>query len=369
MKLHFFTTYYPPFLTQFYSSHPNFNYLSFAEMQQLLLNQHFADTGAAFHFSKAAGNEAFITIANCEALQKKWAQENDFVFSDSNWAYEIALAQIKFFKPEVFFIESIFEYYGAFIAAAKQYCKRIAAWISTPYNNSLNLANIDLILSSTPTFVEGFRKQGIASEYLLPAFDARVLQHLDANAKKDIPFSFIGGWSHVHVIRKKIISQLAATTPIQIWGYGFKQTFSKRSLSYYKDLLFPENKVVLKAYKGEAWGLDMYKILNRSLITFNIHESLLQGRVGNMRMFEATGAGTLLLNDMGTNLAELFVPDKEIVVYNSVDEAIEKMNYLLAHPEKAIEIGKNAQLRTLKDYNYEIYIAQLTAYFTKIGKQ
>lgn len=369
MKVHFFTTYYPPFLEQFYTSHPNYKNLSYAALQETLLEQHFADTGAAYHFCKAAGNEAFITIANCEALQKKWAEENHIPYNENNWAYEIALEQIKKQKPEMFFIESIFEYYGAFLAAAKPHCKKIAAWISTPYDSNLNLSNIDLILSSTPAFVEGFKKQGIAAEYLLPAFDARVLKHLNAHAKKDIPFSFIGGWSHVHVIRKKIMQQMAASTPIQIWGYGYKQNYSKHSLAYYKNLLFPENSVVLKAYKGEAWGLEMYKILNRSLVTFNIHEALLQGRVGNMRMFEASGAGALLLNDNGSNLAELFVPDKEIVVYNSVEEAIEKLNYLLAHPEKAIEMGKNAQERTLKNYNYEIYIARLMEFFAKILKQ
>ena len=109
----------------------------------------------------------------------------------------------------------------------------------------------------------------------------------------------------------------------------------------------------------------MFEIFARSIVTFNIHESLLKGYVGNMRMFEATGIGTCLLNDNGTNLPLLFTEGKEIVIYNSIEDAIEKANYYIAHPEVAAEIGKNAQQRTIKDYNYDIYIQQLLAYLKK----
>ncbi|MBK7817269.1 MAG: glycosyltransferase family 1 protein [Sphingobacteriaceae bacterium] len=117
---------------------------------------------------------------------------------------------------------------------------------------------------------------------------------------------------------------------------------------------------------GEAWGLDMYDIIQRSTCTFNIHESLLKGYVGNMRMFEATGVGTMVLNDEGTNLSELFVPGKEIETYKTIEEAIEKANYYMRNPEKAIEIGKNAQSRTVKDHNYDVYVKKM---FMSIKKQ
>jgi spore maturation protein CgeB len=79
-------------------------------------------------------------------------------------------------------------------------------------------------------------------------------------------------------------------------------------------------------------------------------------------MFEATGVGTMIMNDNGSNLAEIFIPGKEIEVYNSIEEAIEKTNYYLQNPGKAIEIGENAQRRTIKEYNYDVFVSQLTHY-------
>ena len=368
MKLLFFTTYYPPFLSNFYSANPNLDAWSYSEMQERLLSLYFADTGAAAHFSKEAGADVFLIIANCESLQKKWAIENEIDFTEKDWAATIALAQIKYYCPDVLFIESIFEYYGNFLKLAKPFCKLLVAWISTPFHASLKFNDIDLILSSTPDFVSTFRAQGISSEYLLPAFDTRIVKLLP-ESKKDIAFSFVGGWSDVHVNRKKALEFLVTSTPIQLWGYGyFQKSYSRRSVSFYTNLLFPKKDPIMNQYRGEVWGLDMYSILQRSLLTFNIHEALLNGRVGNMRMFEASGVGTLILNDEGSNLSELFISGKEIETYANFEEAVEKVNYYAQHPDKAIEMGKNAQARTIKDYNYKNYIQQLFSYFKKYQK-
>ncbi|HEY0030049.1 MAG TPA: glycosyltransferase [Bacteroidia bacterium] len=366
MKIQFITTYYVPFLESFYSKNADFRSLSYQSMMDRILAEHFADTGALFHYCSKHKFDARLIIANCEPLQKQWAKENDIRYASANWEKEIAMAQIKHFKPDVFYIESIFSYYGQFIKEARAHCKHVVSWISTPFNESLKLNDIDLILSSTPDFVSKFRNMGIASQYMLPAFDTRIVDLIDCSAKKDIPFSFVGGWSHVHVNRKNALNSLVESTDIQLWGYGYRKEHSKRSLSYYKNLLIPEKSKVLDAYNGEVWGLDMYKILQRSLITYNIHESLLQGRIGNMRMFEASGVGTMILNDNGSNLSEIFIPGEEIEVYNSLEEAVEKTNYYLAHPSKAIEIGKNAQRRTIKDYNYDEFVIQLKDHLNKL---
>ena len=62
----------------------------------------------SYYYAKEAQQEVFLIIANCEPMQKKWASENKLNYSTTNWAEEIALAQVKKIKPDVFFIESIF---------------------------------------------------------------------------------------------------------------------------------------------------------------------------------------------------------------------------------------------------------------------
>lgn len=368
MKIQFLTSYYPPFLKSFYFKNTDFSTLSFLKMQEKLLNEYFADTGALYYYSSRHGLESFLIVSNCEPMQKQWANENGIKYNELNWEKEIVLQQIIKVRPDVFYVESIFEFYGSFLSEASKYCKKVVSWIATPYSQNLKLNNIDLLLSSSPNFVKQFRNAGIKSEHMLPAFDTRVISLIDDVKEKDIPFSFVGGWSPVHINRKKALEKLVETTPIQLWGYGYdsKPNYSKKTIKFYKNLLFPARSKVLKAFQSELWGLEMYKVLKRSIVTFNIHEALISGKVGNMRMFEATGVGTMLLNDNGTNLAEMFVPGKEIEVYNSIDEAIEKSEYYIKHPEKAFEIGRNAQLRTMKDYNYDNFIDLLISHIAKL---
>ena len=92
MKIQILTQYYTPYLNSFYLAHPNFKELSYKEMLNLLLNQFFADTGAAHYYFNRNGYESSIIIANCELLQKKWALENNFSFNELHWEKEIALS-------------------------------------------------------------------------------------------------------------------------------------------------------------------------------------------------------------------------------------------------------------------------------------
>jgi len=113
--------------------------------------------------------------------------------------------------------------------------------------------------------------------------------------------------------------------------------------------------------------MEMYQILRRSKITINCHIDVAGKLAGNMRMFEATGVGTLLLTDNKENLSDIFVPGKEVVAYSTVDEAVEKINYYLTHEKERIEIANAGQQRTLTDYNYQKTVKKMLEYFVQYG--
>ena len=73
--------------------------------------------------------------------------------------------------------------------------------------------------------------------------------------------------------------------------------------------------------------LNMYKILGRSRISFNRHINVSENYANNMRLYEATGMGSLLLTDKKDNLNKLFEIDREIVTYSCKEEAAEKVNF------------------------------------------
>jgi spore maturation protein CgeB len=364
MKICFLTTYYHPFLEHFFKVH-DCTSLSYSQILSKLLEQFFADTGSLDYYTSKAGHETFLIISNCEILQKKWASENEVLYTDK-WFFEISYAQVKTFKPDVFYLEYVTDFFGDFVGSVKPFCKKIVSWISSPLHDDTRFNDIDIIFSSTPSFVENFIKNGVNSKYMLPAFDTRILKRIDNPKKKTIPFSFVGGWSDVHINRKIALKRLVKETPIQLWGYNFRKTFNKRTLAYYKNFFMNEDADILRVYNGEAWGVEMYDVIQKSLITFNIHESLLKGHVGNMRMFEASGVGTMILNDEGHNLKNLFIPGVEIETYKTIEEAVEKSHYYLSNPLKAIEIGKKAQQRTVTEYNFENYVSVLFSHLNKL---
>ena len=112
-------------------------------------------------------------------------------------------------------------------------------------------------------------------------------------------------------------------------------------------------------HHGEVWGLDMYRALARSRITLNRHINVAENYANNMRLYEATGVGALLLTDRKDNLGELFEIGKEVVAYSSSEEAAELIRYYLAHPDEAQAIARAGQARTLREHTYRQRMEEL----------
>jgi len=104
----------------------------------------------------------------------------------------------------------------------------------------------------------------------------------------------------------------------------------------------------------------MYHVLNCSRITLNHHGDVLP-YANNMRLFEATGVGTLLLTDWKENLGEMFAPGKEVVTYRTPEECAELIRYYLAHDAERQAIARAGQARTLREHTYEQRTKELIA--------
>lgn len=71
------------------------------------------------------------------------------------------------------------------------------------------------------------------------------------------------------------------------------------------------------------------------------------------RVFEVPGAGGLLLTESADHLEDFYVPDKEIVVFDGVDDLVEKIEFLLSHPDKRDAIALAGFERTKNEHSYE----------------
>jgi len=72
----------------------------------------------------------------------------------------------------------------------------------------------------------------------------------------------------------------------------------------------------------------------------------------NMRCFEVTGSGGFLLTNRIPSLEELFIDGKEIVMYDSMDDMVEKAKYYLAHDDEREAIAKAGYERSMKDHKF-----------------
>ncbi len=358
MKILIVDTYYPAFLTRFYAQQNGLAEADYQSQLQALLNACFGTSDFYSRHLNALGCEAQDLVVNCVPLQQAWALANNVPLSqlalkvphrlfrvpvlgkllaDLPGLLDVAVAQIKTAKPDVLYCQDLSFFPNEVLIELKKHVRLIVGQIACPLPPESFLKGYDLILTSFPHFVKRMRTLGIDSEYFRIGFDERLLARL-GQVEKNIDFSFVGGISRHHGGAIPLLEHLVEHTNISIWGYGADK--------------LPKSSPICKCHGGEVWGMDMYRALARSRITLNRHINVAENNANNMRLYEATGVGTMLLTDHKDNLHELFDIGREVVTYSSKEEAAELVSYYLVHPEEASKIARAGQARTLREHTY-----------------
>ncbi|MCU1279094.1 MAG: glycosyl transferase group 1 family protein [bacterium] len=362
MKILFVDTYYPSFLSDYYRR-GDFANLAYAEQRSGLLASCF---GIADYYSRhlaTIGVESEELIANCAPLQLQWAREQGMRHAlaalPPRWAQSplagrlIALTrtllpilaeQIRRARPDVLYMHDLSLVPPTLLASLRPSVKLIVGQIASPLPPPDFLAPYDLILTSFPHFVERLRQTGLAAEYFRLGFEPSVLERVGAQATR-YACTFVGGISREHTHGTAFLEYAARHADVEFFGYGAEA--------------LPADSPIRARHRGPVWALDMYGVLAQSELTLNRHVNVAEGYANNMRLFEATGMGTMLLTDRKSNLGELFEVGKEVVAYGSAEEAVEQIRYYSAHPAERDAIARAGQLRTLRDHTYERRMIEL----------
>jgi len=379
MKFLILNTDYPEFLRWLYARHPRLAKQPYEEQMQARVESLF---GVADFYSSnlgKLGHEAYDIHANNELMQKAWAREHGIRVEESgtvsqrcwqglqrarcmiaktplhdlkpllypllrkldnqqSWFYSILLAQIKYYKPDVLLNQTMGGISSYLLREIKPYLRLLVGQIASPLRKGKDFGSYDLVISSLPNFVEYFRKLGIASELHRFAFEPKVLEKLENNNRAIIPVSFVGSLSEAHAARVRWLEYLCQRLEVRVWGTGIDG--------------LPGDSPVRQFYIKKVWGVEMYQVLHNSKMTLNHHIDIAESYANNMRLFEATGVGTLLITDWKGNLHEMFEPGKEIVVYQNPEECAELIKYYLEHEEEREAIARAGQQRTLRQHTY-----------------
>jgi spore maturation protein CgeB len=351
-------TYYPSFLKAHYAQHPEIAGLGYEEARSKLMATGFGTSDFYSTNLRSLGNVAREIVANDALLQAKWASEARVKpvvgfstarvlasrvpylrrFVDSmGWQETVLVEQVKAARPDVLYVQDLNLCTPEFIERIKPFVKLVVGQIASPLPNDSFLRGVDLILTACPHFVQRFRDRGIATEYFRLGFESSLLERL-TSAPTSYGAVFVGGLTHLHVRGNEVIRRTAERVDLDVWGYGFED--------------LPPDSPILRRFHGEAWGLDMYNVFKTAKIVINRHGEVAENYAANMRLFEATGVGSLLITDEKDNLGELFEIGREIETYADADELIAKIEYFLAHEEQRARIARAGQARTLREHTF-----------------
>lgn len=160
-----------------------------------------------------------------------------------------------------------------------------------------------------------------------------------------IPLSYFGAWGP---IQERLLMELDESE-LSIFGPNWSK------VKYGK---------VRKAWKeNQGMGTSMTDMITDTQIVFNIVRAE-HGAFHTMKTFEIPAAGGFLLSNYSAEQELFFEAEQEIVFFNTIEEAKDKISYYKKHPELRNKIRKAAQER-VRIHTYEQRAIQLMSYLDK----
>ena len=362
MRIAIVDPYYRAFLANHYGANPGLAHTTYERQQRALLDCSFGTGDAYSRNLTELGHEATELIPNCRPMQLKWAEERSLRLpvaaklrpAPLAWGTlrRILEAQIEELDPDVVYVQDVTHVERLRPRALDG--RYLVAQVGSQLPSLDVLRRYDLVTTLVPPLVRRLHSLDIDAEYLGAAFDEAVLTRLQASGVTAAPdagrrhaVSFVGTIhsDRVHRGGVQLLERLSSDMDLELWGPA--------------DAKLPRSSPIRSRYRGQAWGMDMYRVLAQSRIAVNRHGDFAGGHAANMRMFEATGVGALLVTESATNLPDFFEPGREVVAYDGVDDLVEKIRHFLEHDEERRRIAAAGQRRTLTEHTYGHRIRQL----------
>jgi len=390
------TSFYKDFLLQYYSKNIHIKDKSYKEQFYHLMDQGYGYSDYFPKHLRTFGAEAWEIIYNAEPLQLAWAKENN----TNKTGYSLLLEQISQYKPDVVFVQDSVNFPGVFLKSLRgkvTSVKLLFGHCCAPFtkDNLVSFGEYDFMLTCSQHFLNLFQKHNLKTYIFWHAIEDSILKRITLSTQKSNEIIFTGSLllrDEFHKERARYIEQMfMEQLPLKLFGFieedsfgllfskqlvyilvkimnslGIRKPVEQNQLLHKVALLkeFPKklkySKELLKNLKkSDLYGLEMLQKLSEYTIGFNIHAQVAGDYAANVRMFEVTGVGSVLLTDNKKNMKDLFDTDREIVTYNNTEECVEKAKWLIQNPLKAEEIAKAGQLRTLKDHTVKKRAEQL----------
>ena len=310
-----------------------------------------ADRYGALHFLKPildGASDAFFTNGDDEILQRLWARENGMPKKSS--LEGILLAQIEHHRAEVFYNTDPVRYPSSFVRKLPGCVRSKLCWRAVPSENA-DFTAYDAVLANFPSILDFWRRKGSRVEYFCPALDPVMSEY--GHGERPIDVLFVGGYSRHHATRARILEQVAGLADDMQIVFCLDTSRLTRLAESVVGRFLGLNKyrrpaAVASIAKLPVFGRALYQLLGKAKIVLNGAIDVSGRDRGNMRCFEATGCGALLLSDAGI-YPEGFTPNETMLVYDTGLECVKQIENALSDWDvaKATAVGGRARAEKL----------------------
>lgn len=102
----------------------------------------------------------------------------------------------------------------------------------------------------------------------------------------------------------------------------------------------------------------MPKIIKCSKINLNMTNRPIKTGLP-LRIFDLMGAGGFVISNYQAEIPEHFIPDEDIVLYDSIPDLLNKIDYYLTHDDERIQIAKNGYEKVKQAHTYDIRLQKM----------
>jgi glycosyltransferase involved in cell wall biosynthesis len=283
---------------------------------------------------------SFFTNGDDDEVQRTWAREHGLSARAS--LADILRAQIEEHRSDVFYNVDATGWPGDFVKTLPGCVKYAIGWHALPFQN-VSFSGYDLIVCNFPSTLAGLKEHGYRTEYFFPAFDPE-LAPFACREDRPIDVLFVGGYSRHHKRRAQALEAVAKMTGDRKIVFHLDRSrlcrLAESPLGYFLPLSKHRRPPAIREVTREPiFGRDYYEALASAKIIFNGSIDMPSADRGNMRCFEALGAGSLLLTDAG-NYPEGMTRGQTIVTYDSPEDAVKQVRTLLENPEDRLRVAR-----------------------------
>lgn len=100
------------------------------------------------------------------------------------------------------------------------------------------------------------------------------------------------------------------------------------------------------------------KIFKCSKINLDIIHKSIQSAI-TVRTYDAMGLGGFVISNWQIEIPDYFTIDRDIVVYESIPDLLNKIDYYLTHDDERMQIAKNGQEKVLANHTYNIRVQEM----------